>query len=305
MDKLQAMRVFRRVAEMGGFALAARDLGLSAAAVSKHVGQLEAALGARLLHRTTRRIGLTEIGQAYLERARRILDEIAEAEDAVAGLHDAPRGLIRVNAPMSFGLLHAVAAVERFMDMHPGIEVDLSLNDRVVDLVEEGVDLALRVRRQLDDSTLVARRLSTIRHVVCAAPAYLAEQGVPAHPADLAGHDCLVYTLSRTPNRWAFSIDGRMEEIVVSGRLRANSSIAIRDALLAGHGIALIPTFAVADDIAAGRLTPVLADFLPPPFSLYAVHPPGRRVSAKVRLLADHLRDAFGDPPYWDFRIPS
>ncbi len=296
MDQLAAMRVFRRVVECAGFAAAARDLGLSNAAASKQVAALERALGARLLNRTTRRMSLTEAGGEYYARAVRILDELDEAGRAMRDLDAAPRGRLRVSAPMSLGLMHIARAVPAFLERHPAVELDLVMNDRVVDLVEEGFDMALRGRSQLPDSSLVARRLAPLRRVVCAAPRYLERHGTPASPADLARHECLIYTLSERPAEWR--IAGRA--VKVHGRLHANNSTGLYEALLAGFGIALMPTFVVGDDLRAGRLRALFGDGAVEAQSLYAVYPQSRYVPAKVRAFIDFLASRLGPEPPWD-----
>jgi DNA-binding transcriptional LysR family regulator len=301
MDQLAAMRVFRRVVECSGFAAAARDLGISNAVASKQVAALERALNARLLNRTTRRMSLTEAGGAYYASAVRILDEIDEAARAMQDLDAAPRGKLRVSAPMSLGLLHIARVIPDFLERHQAVELDLVMNDRVVDLVEEGFDMALRGRTQLADSSLVARRLLPIRRVVCAAPAYLERRGAPGSPADLARHECLIYTLSDRPTEWP--IAGRI--VKVRGRFHANNSTGLYEALLAGFGIALMPTFLVGDDLRAGRLRVLFGDDAVETQALYAVYPQSRYVPAKVRAFIDFLAARLGPEPPWDAPAPT
>jgi len=301
-DKLAAIHAFRRAIELGSFRAAAQDLGRSNAAVSKQIGDLEAALGATLIARTTRRLAPTEVGQAYYERCARILDDLAEAETAVASLQSAPRGLLRVNVPMSFGLLHLAPALPAYMRSCPEVRVDLVMNDRAVDLLEEGFDVAVRVRTSLPDSSLIARRLAPVRRVVCAAPDYLAQHGCPERPEDLVRHRCLIYSLSTSPTDWTFALpgEGRLLTVTVPPFFIANSSIALRDALLAGSGIALVPTFVVGPDLSEGRLRPVLQDYEISPHSMYALYPSVRHLSPKVRSFVDFLVERYGDKPYWD-----
>lgn len=299
MDRLTAMRVYRRVVELGGFAAASRDLGISKAAASKNMAELEAHLGVRLLERTTRRLRVTAPGEAYYRRCLRILEEIEEADLEAAQQAVAPRGLLRVSAPMSFGLLHLSPLVGGFLAEHPEVEIDLVMNDRVVDLVEEGFDVAIRAG-DLADSSLIARRLAAVERVVCAAPAYLAARGTPATPQDLAGHACLVYSLSSSPRDWRFSGEDGLATVRVGGRYAVNSSIALRDAVLAGAGIALLPTFVVGPELRAGRLQPLLPGWTAAPQSLYAVHPDRRYVPPKVRAFIDHLVRRIGERPAWD-----
>jgi DNA-binding transcriptional LysR family regulator len=301
-DKLAAMHAFRRVIERGSFRAAARDLGRSNAAVSKQIGDLEAELGATLITRTTRRLALTEVGRAYYERCARILDDLTEAETAVASLQSAPRGLLRVNAPMSFGLLHLAPALPAYMERCPEVRVDLVMNDRTVDLVEEGFDVAVRGRTSLPDSSLIARRLAPVRRVLCAAPGYLKRHGHLERPEDLVRHRCLVYSLSSSPTEWTFAPRDRSEPVTVRvvPYYTVNSSIALREALLAGSGVALIPTFVVGLDLKDGRLTALLSDFEIPLQSLYALYPSSRHLSPKVRSFVDFLVERYGREPYWD-----
>jgi DNA-binding transcriptional LysR family regulator len=299
MDRLNAIEAFVRVVERGGFAAAAASLRKSRAMVSKHVQDLEEHFGARLLNRTTRRVGLTEVGRVYYERCVRVLADLAEAELAVGELQAEPRGILRINAPMSFGTLHLAAAVADFTTLHPKVSVDMALNDRIVDLVEEGYDVAVRIGR-LADSTLIARRLALCRMAVCAAPSYLARCGEPRHPADLSGHNCLGYTYMSTWDEWRFEGVGGAQSIRVSGSLNSNNGEALAAAARRGLGIIIQPTFIVGDDLKSGRLMRILADYRPyePPIS--AVYPHPRHLSAKVRSFVDFLASRFGDRPHWD-----
>ena len=302
MDRLVAMEAFVRVADGRSFSLAARQMRLSKSVVSRQIAALEAALGARLLQRTTRTLTLTEAGRLYLERARRILADIDEAGRPVGQLSDAPRGQLRVSAPMSFGFLHLAPAIPAFLARHPDVTVDMSLTDRFVDLVEEGFDVAVRIG-QLRDSSLVARRLAPSRLVVCASPEYLARRGVPRVPADLAGHECLHNT--NIAGDWRFvAPDGGMQAIEVSGRLAANNGDALQAAARAGAGLIYLPSFIVGDDLQAGRLVSVLDDFTLVGSTVNAVYPHARHLSPKVRVFVDFLAERFGPEPYWDAPPP-
>jgi DNA-binding transcriptional LysR family regulator len=300
MDKLGAMRTFRRVVELGSFTAAARDLAISNAGVSKHVAELESELGVTLLTRTTRRIALTETGRAYFERCQQILDDIAEAETATAALQAAPRGLLRVTVPMSFGLLHIAPAIAGFMERYPDLRIDLQLNDRVADLVEEGLDIALRVRTVLEDSSLIARRLCFVERVLCASPRYLARQGTPRALADLAQHRCLTFALSPTPNEWSFDTKDGIARVRVESALIATNSLALREAVLRGAGIALIPTFVIGPDLKSGALVRLLPVLEPARQTLFALYPPNRHLAPKVRVFLDFLVDLFSGTPPWD-----
>jgi DNA-binding transcriptional LysR family regulator len=223
MDRLGLMLSFRRVAELGSFSAAARDLGLSNAVISKHVAVLEGYLGARLINRTTRRQSLTEAGSAYYLRAVRLLEDLGEAEDAVGRMQAAPRGTLKVNAPMSFGIQHLAPVLPVFLERFPEMAVELNMNDRFVDLLAEGFDLALRIRSGLPDSRLIAQKLADARRLLAASPAYLARRGAPERPEDLTGHDCLIYSLADSPELWDFDGPEGPVTVAVQGRLRANN----------------------------------------------------------------------------------
>jgi len=298
MDKLASMRVFARVVERHGFAAAARDLNLSNAAVSKHVAWLEEELGVRLLNRTTRRLSLTEAGQGYHADVVRILEEIDRAERSAARATLAPRGTLRVNAPMSFGILHLSRVVPEFLARHPEVRVDLTLNDRSLDLVEHGFDVALRVRRSLPDSTLVARALCPIRRVLLGSPAYFARHGEPRHPADLTEHALLAFSPDGSPAVWRFDGPDGTTEVRVESRFTANNSLALRTALLEGTGVTVSPLFVYGDDIRAGRLRTALDGYEAEAQTLYAIHPAGRLVPPKVRAFVDFLVERLAPAPW-------
>ncbi|WP_341702739.1 LysR family transcriptional regulator [Ferrovibrio sp.] len=299
-DNLADLAVFAKVVELNSFSEAARNLKLSKSAVSKQVARLEDRLGAQLLQRTTRRLTLTETGRIVLTHAQRVLAEADAADIAVQSLYSAPRGRLRVNLPLSFGLGHIAPLVPDFLSLCPELHVDLSFNDRLIDLLEEDVDLAIRIG-DLRDSTLVARRLAPARAVFCAAPAYLRRAGVPLKPGDLRQHECLLYTYLPEPDSWPVLDEaGIAASIRVSGRLHANNGDALRAAALAGHGIVRLPSFIVGPDLAAGLLVPVLEDFTPPPAGIYAVYPAQRYLTPKVRAFIDFLAERFGPEPPWD-----
>ena len=262
MRNLAAIEAFVEAANLGSFSDAARKLRSSKSAVSRHVATLESTLGARLFHRTTRSLNLTEAGRAYHERAARILADLEEANRAVGQLQSAPRGKIRVNAPMSFGFLHLAPALPDFLARYPDVEVDLTLNDRFVDIIEEGYDIAVRIGA-LADSSLVARRIAPIRRAICASPRYLAEHGAPRSPADLARHQCIFNSNMAAAREWGFvGADGKPIHVALSGRLSVNNGDAQRAAALAGAGFVSLPTFIVGDDLRAGRLVKALDAFV-------------------------------------------
>ena len=296
MDSLSAMELFARVVQAGSFSAAARGLSLTPSAVSKQIGRLEDRLGARLITRTTRQFALTEEGRAFHERTVRILAEVAEAEQAVTDLRGEARGTLRVNAPFAFGRQHIAPLLPRFLEQHPALRIDLTFNDRFVDLVDEGVDLVIRIG-ELADSSLVARRLARNRRLVSGSPAYFERHGRPAEPADLAGHNCLVYTYRALRNDWIFvGPDGVEQSVRVSGNLEANNAEALHAAVLQGSGLALLPLWLIGQDLEAGRLVEALPGYHAPDSAIYAVYPPGRHLSPKVRRFIDFLAERFAEP---------
>lgn len=295
-DKLVAMKVFRRVAELGSFTKAADDLNITAATVSKHIAFLEQDLDTRLINRTTRRMNLTDAGLAFLGRTQALLDDLEDAELEARGLQAQPRGTIRINVPMSFGLVHITEAIDSFLNRYPDIDVDLQLSDRMVDLVEQGVDIAIRVRSALSDSSLLAKPLRKSRNVVCASPGYLEAAPAIKVPADLARHNCLAFTHHDRPRVWELGA----EEVTVNGNFRTDSSLAIRQSLLRGLGVGFLPRFLVQQDLERGSLVPLLQGFPPKPYTVFALFPPGRKQPTKVRLLLEHLDRHLGDKPYWE-----
>jgi DNA-binding transcriptional LysR family regulator len=292
MDHLTALKVFRTTAATGSFAGAARQMGLSAAAVSKNIAELEAHLKVRLINRTTRQMSLTEAGAAYVERLARILDDLAEADAALAPMGASPGGVLRVSAPLTFSLVSLSPAIAEFMRRYPNLRLELDLQDTRTDLIGGGYDLAIRGSDRLEDSSLVARELTTLTHVLCGAPAYFAAHGVPAQPEDLKAHECVQFTLSGHANRWTFTRAGRSVAVPVDGRYKVSSSIAVRDALLAGFGLSLIPRLYVESELAAGRLQAVLADWEADRTPVYAVYP-SRHLAAKTRAFVDFLVERF------------
>jgi DNA-binding transcriptional LysR family regulator len=304
MDRFAAMATFAKVVENGSLSAAARALNLSLASVSRQLAALEEQLGARLMNRTTRRLALTEGGRAYYERCRRILGDLAEAESALSQYQATPTGRLIVSAPMLFGRHYLAPALPGFLARYPQVTIELTTIDRFVNLVEEGIDVAVRIGA-LSDSSLVARRLGAFRRCVCASPRYLSARGMPREPADLAGHDCLAFSMLIDADRWRFGVDGREVAVPVAGRLRSNNQDALIDAALAGAGIVLAPSWLVRRHVAAGRLRVVLEAFEPPPTPIHAVYPHARLLSAKVRAFVDYLvaswseEDFAGLPAGW------
>ena len=298
MDSLNAMEVFVRVVQSGSFSEAARALNLTPSAVSKQVSRLEDRLGARLINRTTRRLGLTEEGQAFFERAQRILADVSEAEQAVTQLHGAPRGTLKLNAPVVFGRMHIAPLLPGFIAQHPEMRVDFTVNDRYVDLLEEGLDLVVRIG-ELKDSSLIARRLATNRRLLVATEDYLAKHGTPEQPSDLLKHNCLVYLYRQQRNNWQFDGPNGPETVEVRGNLEANNAEVILELTRAGHGIALMPTWLVGECLRKGHLKQVMKVYQASDSQIYAVYPPGRHLSPKVRSFVDHLVQHFKTDPLW------
>jgi DNA-binding transcriptional LysR family regulator len=299
MDLFQSMKVFAKVAECGSLSGAARALDMSNPSVTRHVADLETHLNARLFNRSTRRLSLTETGAAYLERCKRLLFDIEEATLAARASALDPSGTLRINAPLSFSINHLGRVLPQYAQRYPKVQLDVTLSDRIVDLVDEGFDLAIRISR-IPDSALVARRLAPARLLVCAAPVYLERHGVPRTPQDLEQHVCLGYSYMPNRNEWQFERDGKVEVARIKGPLQANNGHLLRDAALAGMGIVREPSFNVGDDIRAGTLVRLLPDYQASDLGIYAVYPSRQHLSAKVRTFVDFLIGQFGDDPYWD-----
>lgn len=299
-DRLQTMKVFARVAQAAGFAKAARELRMTAGAVSKHVSALESQIGVRLFDRTTRRVALTEAGRVYLERCLECLQALDDADASISELAQAPRGLLRVTAPIDFGE-QLMPVLTPFMSEQPHIVVDLRLSNRVVDLVEEGVDIAVRVAPALD-GRYVARPLARSRLAIFAAPAYLQRYGRPRRPQELAAHRCLVFAEPRPMDELTFTRGSRKLRAKLNAVMTTNSGDAFRRALLQGVGLGAMPSFLAQREMQSGRIEPVLLDWSLPEFQVFAVYPHRRFVSPKLRLFMDALRAEFGDgtnDPWW------
>ncbi|MDX2156059.1 MAG: LysR family transcriptional regulator [Hyphomicrobiaceae bacterium] len=299
MDKLEAMTAFVKVVALGSYAEAGRTLGLTRSAVSKAVMELEQLLGARLLDRTTRRVSATEAGLAYYESCVDILARVEETEMQVSRLHDEPKGVLKLNAPVSFGVLHLGPLIAAFMAQYPDLKIELTLNDRFIDPIEEGVDVTIRIGI-LADSSLIARRLAPARRVLVAAPKYVKERGAPRTPDDLAQHRCLNYGHTTTLQRWQLTQAGQTIGVAINSVMCSNNGDVLRAAALAGQGITKLPTFLVGPDIKAGRLVVVLPENPPTELGVFALYAPNRYLAAKTRLLIDFLAARFGERPAWD-----
>lgn len=292
MDRFEEMRVFAAVVDAGSFVGASTALEMSKAAVSRHVADLESRLGVRLLHRTTRKLSLTPEGAVFQLRCHELLDGVDEAEAQITSRSGEASGLLRINVPVSFGLLHLAPLWAQFMTLHPKVTLDVTLADRVVDLVEEGFDVAVRIAR-LPNSSLVSRQLASTRLVLCASPAYLKQRGHPAHPSELAQHDVLAYSLFSMGDQWEFTGPGGVVSVKVTPRMRTNSGDTCRVAALRDQGIVLQPTFLVGPDLLSGTLVEMMPAWRSVELGVYAVYPSRKFVSPKVRQMLEFLSNAF------------
>jgi DNA-binding transcriptional LysR family regulator len=295
-DRLTSMSVFVRAADLGSFAAVAEVMGISPQMVAKHVVFLEDRVGAALIHRTTRRQSLTDVGRAYYDRCKLVLAEADAADALVEDMRARPTGVLRVNAPMTFGAFSLAPFVTRYLARYPDMQVDLTLNDRFVDPLEEGFDVMVRIG-PVEESGLIAHALSPYRVIACASPAYLAARGVPKTPSDLESHDCLAYAYwsPSIPCRWVFTRNGRAEEVCATGRMRSNDWKALLHAAIEGFGVTLGPESVLRAEIAAGRLVRVLDDYEGPVRPMHVLYPAGRRPTMKVRSFVDAVVEAFGE----------
>ena len=288
MDRLDAMQLFVRVAELGSFAGAAQQLGVARSVVTRQIAGLEAHLGVKLMSRSTRRLTLTSAGTAYLEKCRVILNLVEAAEIGVAEERQTPRGNIRISLPLSFGLKRLAPLLLDFSQRYPEVALDMDYSDRRVNLIEEGIDLSIRVTRRLDAGD-VARRIGTSRMRVLASPDYLSRHGQPAHPAELAHHVCLGYTNAGAATTWQFVVDGQLENFPIRSRINANNGDVLTEAAAQGLGIACQPDFIAGSFIAAGRVVEILVDYPGPELGIYAMLPSNRHIPHRVRVLMDFL----------------
>lgn len=304
MDRWREMESFVAVAESGSFVAAADVLRISKAAISRNVAELEGRLGARLLQRTTRRVSLTEAGRSFYGRCKQVLADLDEAESAVGAVTGRPVGRLRANAPFSFGVLHLAPLWGRFLRRYPEVDLDITLSDRMVDVVEEGFDVVIRITR-LQDSTLVHRKLASTRVHLCAAPEYLARYGMPQSVPELARHRIIAYSYALSGDVWRFRTRSGEEEVRIRPTMYANNGETCRAVALDGHGIVLQPDFLVGEDLREGRLVRLLPDCESPEVGIYAVYPSRKHLSVKVRALVDFLAEAFHAPAWRSGACPD
>jgi DNA-binding transcriptional LysR family regulator len=305
MDRAAEMTAFVRAVETGGFSAAARQLGLTPSALSKLVTRLEDRLGARLLQRTTRRLQLTAEGEAFYARALPILKAMDEAEAEVTEAGTSPRGMLRLHCGSTFGMHQLAPAIPRFQARHPAVSLDLTISDERLDMMQEGVDLAIRIG-PLDESTLVARRICNLERVICAAPAYLERHGTPRTPDDLQRHNCLWITSLPALRRWPFDTDEGIRVVHVDGNVVTNNAETVLQLAVAGVGVTRLSDVVVAEAIRSGALVPILADWHHvEPVPLFATYPSGRNLSPKVRAMVDFLVEEFGGAPWRKARSAS
>ncbi len=302
MKSLTDIAVFVQVVESGSFTAAAERLDISKSVVSKYVTRLEDYLGARLLNRTTRRLSLTEVGRVFYDRSRKGLADIEDAQLEVSRLQAEPRGTLRINVPMSFGILHVAPALPEFQRQYPDLTVDMNLDDRKVDVIEEGFDVSVRIS-ELPDSSLVARRIAPCRHAVVASPSYLEQHGTPRSPEDLHDHNIITYRYHQSANIWHFqSKDTKSISVDVSGSLIMNNSLAIRESIREGIGITRTPTFVVGKDVQEGKLVKVLTGYETLEVQIFLVYPQRLHLAPKVRAFIDFMAERISETPYWDGR---
>ncbi|WGG50311.1 LysR family transcriptional regulator [Rugamonas sp. DEMB1] len=292
MDRFLEMQTFNAVVDAGSFVKAAEALAMSKAAVSRYVVDMETRLGVRLLHRTTRRLSLTDEGQIFYVRSKELLAELAEAEDEITSRSDAASGLLRINAPFTFGVRHLAPLWGAFRALHPKVTLDVTLADRLVDLVEEGYDVAIRIAN-LDSSTMVSKKLATTRMVLCASPQYLELHGTPTQPSELAQHAVISYSYWSTKDEWHFKGPLGPVSVKTNPSIHTNNGDTCRAAALASQGVILQPSFLVGDDLAAGTLLELMPEFRSIELGIYAVYPTRKHVSPKVRALLDFLASHF------------
>lgn len=304
MDKLEGMRAFTEVVNHSGFAAAGRHLGQSRSVINKLVAQLEKDLGVQLLQRTTRRVSPTDMGRAYYERCVDILEEVRAAEQSITQMQTEPKGSLRINAPMSFGTMHLGAAIAAFMQRYPDIQVQMTLSDRFIDLIEEGFDVTFRISEPTEEEALIEHPIAQTQLIICAAPSYLKKYGTPATPDDLLNHSGLKYGHLATESKWHLTGPDRKYTIPIKCRCYSNNGEVLRESAIAGVGVALLPSFIVGDALKKGQLVQILKDFSLTPLSARLCYATNRHLSTKIQLLTSFLQDWF-ERSEWDINTPT
>lgn len=299
MGQLENMQIFAKVVEAGSITKAAEQLNLAKSAVSKRLNELEQRLGVKLINRTTRKSSLTEAGITYFRQSKLILDEVDELNGKISSTQQNLNGILKLAAPLSFGVLHLVSALDQFAALYPELRLDINFSDRKIDLIEEGFDLAIRIGK-LQDSTLQARAIAPIRHILCASPDYIAQSGLPLEPADLKSHKFLRY--NRLPLAGIELIDNnsRLLTAHIDAHITSNNGDFLKVMAVSGHGIVCLPSFIIWKELATGALQPILPEYTLPTMQAYAIYPESRFLAQKVRVLIDYLTEYFGDAAYWD-----
>jgi len=298
-NRLDDIMLFVKVVNNNSFTAAANELGISKSVISKRISRLERDLKARLMHRTTRRLTLTEAGNIFYKRCEQICNDLQEAEVAVSHHHEAPRGTLRLTSPLSFGELHLVPAIADYLCQYDEVKVKCYFGEYFADILEGGLDMAIRIG-ELPDSNLIAKQLASVPMRVCASPAYLQKRGVPQSPNDLYEHNCLRYHNSPTGDFWHFYLEGQLERVRVKGNFSASNSLSLEAAAVNGAGLIMLPGYMMTKDIREGKLKPVLEDFCPQDIPIYAVFPSSRHMAPKLRSFLDFLAKRFQEPSYWD-----
>ncbi|HIF50246.1 MAG TPA: LysR family transcriptional regulator [Thiotrichaceae bacterium] len=299
MDKVMSMRVFSAVAKNDSFSAAAKKLSISKAMASKHVQNLESSLGVRLFNRTTRKLNLTDVGSAYYDKVDAILTDIDETELAISQLNSEPRGTLKIMAPPSFGAFHLSRALSVYLRKYPDVSTVIELSNRIPDLVEDGIDLAFYLG-ELDDSSFVARKIASTRHVICASPYYLKQNGTPQTPDDLAKHNCMIYAPRTVHNEWDFINNNVKIKVKISGDIQCNNGDALRIAAIQGCGIAQLPTYMVGLDIQSGRLNALLEEYEPDKLPIYAIYNHRKYLSAKIQTFIEFMYELYQPEAYWN-----
>lgn len=300
MDKFDCMKAFISVVECGGFAAAARKIGLSRSAVNKHVFQLETELGAQLLVRSTRKVSCTNTGRAFYDRCVVILDELEEAEFAVSRLQEEPRGILKINAPMSFGTRFLGPVLAEFIARYPEVQVDVTLTDQKVDIVSEGYDLTIRITEPPIAGNFIIQKIAPAHRVLCASSGYLLKHGRPRLPEDLKDHNCLYYGNLHGEHAWKLCRDGKEIVVPVHGAIAANNAEILRDAALKGAGIVQLPNFVIIDELKRRDLVAILTEYELPGVDVFVIYPPNRHLSAKTRLFTEYIKQFFNNRNDWD-----